>query len=870
MNQQRRDFLKKVAFSATAVSFSPWFFLRAQERCVSENHPLFSFINQKSGERPVYSWLNCEDLYYHEGSIPEKWASAPEFVALLGKNHTFNKSFRWIRHSPNILAYSEGDSLYLTGEQRASEWFSDEKNNILHKNRICIWQKRSNCRAKDGIVLPTFQICLLQHPVLKLSVQASSQTEWQFSIALKGRAGLPLIVSEWQKGSQNLTFEIAKTLQKKGYTLHYAELHFALCVWTEKPEKNAEIQFVAYFPTQMALVPCLPVIVQQNQEIPLSAILADKTGKPISSRSLLVTIQEKTQVLQFRNGLYAGRFESLPVGNYEAVFSAEGLAPVKQIVRVTDGIFCTFDKSQNIIYKANTPISPLTGSFQGIVYVREVGTENEKIINTQEEYQQWKETDKHYHYWESLTEKELAYRFKYLQMCGWNVLHICQHWSSWIRFDAGGNISPFATEQLALYIRTAEKYGLRVMIALTHYPYYDNQVWKTYKETGYQEKLHWQNPQTNPAFEKLFEQYLSDIGMFLKYETNILAVSASGEGDHNEATGLLRAQHIIQHFKKQAPYHLVIGEPIWYYFERGLPATQIEGWQMQDILGSRTYGLGKTFAPELEIGVYFRLNQMFPNINMLEGSFPAPEIYSRFYYPSDSDLHRSWIGTRMHRLNLRDSLYIGLTRKPALLMTWEEYLTEDERIVMHELKKIIKFHLPIYPTTVAVCIVPEHQTFRLKELTDIEEQFTQKQIMNYRYITSPEEARPDEFLLDIREKFQWAGFQSEGGIMPDSFRDRIPMFVSNGYAVSFAENDEHLWAYCYNVRGYKKHEALYARFHRNPLPENLEIRFKASLEGRKFLLFSLNQKQIFLEGVVGKTPVRCEQSTDDFVLVVIK
>jgi hypothetical protein len=152
--------------------------------------------------------------------------------------------------------------------------------------------------------------------------------------------------------------------------------------------------------------------------------------------------------------------------------TAEGAVRLSTVtrLRITDGQFWQLDRARRLFSRNNR----LAGPYQGNVFVKQAGSRGESLVQGQKAWDRWdrcREPGEHLCHWEGLTAAELDRRFAYLADCGWDLLHVCQHWGIWERLDAGGRIAPHGAEQLALYLRTAGRHGLAVIQALTHYEY---------------------------------------------------------------------------------------------------------------------------------------------------------------------------------------------------------------------------------------------------------------------------------------------------------------------------------------------------------------------------------------------------------------
>jgi hypothetical protein len=833
--------------------------LKAQ---IPVTHPYFSWINQQQGtSRPDYAWEGVEDIIYHNTQIANpNWATAPEFYAFLSKNWVFNRAMKWVRTKDgNIFCYSECDTLKLTGKKQVSRWFSDPANIISEEGERTIFIKQSKNRVRDACVLPAFQFHLGQHPVLVVNV-SKADCDWQFCVGIKGRAGKPMLASGWQNGAKTITFNIAGELRRKGYDLNYAELNLAMGVWTGDSLKTGQVEFSAFMKTQPAIITSLPVIktlANASKGIPVEIILTNGSGEITRDKILSpsCSFDGRKQDMVLSDKTYKTVIPFFQSGNHQINFILNRNEEMnqKQTIRITGNEYFKYDKEIAAIKLNDSIISPLTGSYQGAFYFANAGKTDERMVQGQEEWNKSNPDELRLHWWESLTGKELEQRFSYLGANKWKVLHLNQHWNNWERLDAGGNISPHGAEQLALYVRSAHKFGLAHIQDLSHYPYYESTVWQQYKDAGYKETdwfILWRQP-----FTTMFHQYIHDVASIFKDETSILAIGASGEGDkYNQ---LSRSVDIMNTYQDIDSKHIFIGEPIHIYNQ--LPRKDINGWT-QDILGSRTYLLGNQVETELDMGMYFKLNQMNSNVTMLEGSFAPPPGYSKMTFDPRDDKFNTWTGTEIYRTNLRTSIYMGLVARQSLLVTWDEQFTEDERLVFDQIRKQIRWDKKLKQPDVSILITDSlFKTDFLKTASKYERYFTTDFPVGYRFITDTTNCKG--FVINIMNEFEIPQ-------LPNSIR---PFFkLSEDYAVTYTvtEDNSQIMAYIYNISNHIKKSVEYSYIHRLPNPVDLELSTPETGQNSKIQMYDLNDKKLIQTHTGSNFTATFKNTTHDYFLII--
>jgi hypothetical protein len=209
---------------------------------------------------------------------------------------------------------------------------------------------------------------------------------------------------------------------------------------------------------------------------------------------------------------------------------------------------------------------------------------SETLVKTQERYLEQPDLNRMYHFWEALTPSELEERMAFLSKEGMDLLHLCQGWGIWEKLDGGGCINPHGAEQAALYYRTASKYGMHVIQALSYYPYaekiskegwYGTRPEEKYFEAGFMDS-NWEN-KTRSMFNSLFSRYLQDFGLLFMEETALCMMSSSGEGDPK--AGSARCSWIRDETARHCPQTLFYAEPIHVYWQT--PSKHAKGWNFE-------------------------------------------------------------------------------------------------------------------------------------------------------------------------------------------------------------------------------------------------------------------------------------------------
>jgi hypothetical protein len=913
----RRGALKLLGTAGALLAAPGWL------RAASKEQPrprlaAYPWLNQTTGPRPPFVWENMEDLIYHDLEYGEPALDgAPEFCAFMRRVWVFNRAMRWRREGLDgaIVCYCAGGDLELTGQRQVSAWHSDPENDIVALDAATQFVKRSARRRRDCAVLPAFQFHLGQHPAVEVTVTEATD-DWQFVVSIKGRSGPPLLTSGWRQGPGEWRADLAAALRQRGYENHFAELHFVMGLWGREAAAEAAVTFQARLRGQAAVVGSLPVIRRWDEVAaagaPVCAVVVNEKGELLGADAVRVQAEVAAQRLELSeaNRSWKALARGLTPGNHVVKLTTEGAvgSATTVQVRITDGQFDRYDRGRHLILRAGKPVGPLSGSYQGTFFFRDVGLpqpspprrraeENspplppivgegqgegapgrraakdgaagtpqlnlpERMVNGQAAWDAWdrfRPPGEHQHYWEALTPRELEERFAYLRQCGWDLLHLHQHWGVWERLDAGGRIAPHGAEQLALHLRAADCHGLKLIQALSSYEYSLQRAAHTgggtapfsrYVEAGFQDNDFFE-PDERP-FDRLFREYLKDFASLFRDETALLAMSASGEGD--AFIGLPRAKDVWQTVRTLDRNHLFVSEPI--HILNKLPHEYTGGWP-QELCGARTYVVGSQLLPEFDLGVEFKFYQL-GRLYLAEGSFAAAPHYVRFRQAlAEGGGPESWTGSVRYRTRLRDTLYLGLVHRLPLLMTWDEQVAEDEHRLLREARAQVDWSQAWLPAPVALrvdnsCVRGEGRA----RLADYEAALARLALAS-RYVPVAEPPPADALaVIDARQPFQTPRFRSEGGTLPEEVKELVPLQMSAGYCASWCWSADRrtLLAYVYNVTNHLDLQGgadLSQRLHRLPTPARLRLQLQhlpsAQLGCR---LYDLNRKRLVKEGSV--------------------
>ncbi len=380
----------------------------------------------------------------------------------------FNRAMTWLDEKDGVegavLCYSNQSPLLLTGKKQVSRWFAGKANELSNvDDETTRFVKRDAQAEFDHALLPALQFHIEQHPTAELEV-AEATHPWQFVVAVKGRSGPPLYASPWQEKPGKLTVGLLKLFREKGYQRHFAQLTFAVFLHARE---QASVAFRLRLNGQAVIIPSLPIIRTAERAkaegVPIYAIVCGDKGERLGKGSVEVSAGIGGKQVKFAdtgNGLWKAVLRDLPAGTHKLHLSLHWPGALRAHpgttieVHITDGRFIGYDDKLKLLTEGGKPIGPFAGSYRGAPMFRGIGTPQESLVQGQEQWAAVQGTvheGQHFnhggplygfHWWESLTEKELDADYAYLARCGWSVVHLCQGWWLWERRTGPSSSQP--------------------------------------------------------------------------------------------------------------------------------------------------------------------------------------------------------------------------------------------------------------------------------------------------------------------------------------------------------------------------------------------------------------------------------------------
>lgn len=775
----------------------------------------------------------------------------------------YNRAMVWLDKNcgvdGGILCYSSQSPLPLTGTRQVSRWYTGSDNEVVDiDDGFTRLSKRNGASAWDHACLPPVQFEIEQHRVAEFEVREATHP-WQFIAIVKGRSGPPLFVSPWHTGPHKLRVDLLELYRGKGYENHFAEMVFFVAVWTKNPQEPATVSFRLSLWGGEVIVPTLPVIRTaqraEREGVPLCAVVLDRDAKRLSHDEVDVTAslgQASIKLTEDGQGIWKAVARDVPRGVHWAELRATWKAdPQKSVatrlsVRVTDGQFVSYDPRLRLLTRGGQPLGPITGSYRGQAVFLGIGTAGESLLHGQDRWQaaisHAAEPDYGFHFWEAITPRELNDDYAYLDRCGWRMIHLCSAWLWWPRFDAAGRLSPFYAEQIDAVCRAAEQHGLFVHLAVSHYPLgLKSPPYAQYIEAGY-EASDYANPQSN--FFRMFTAYLAQLAEVFRDDVALSSFTPAGEGDSvcgmhfvNMVHDAL-ARHDGNHLVMAEPHHQITQHPNYY---------RQAGWK--PLLGAmRTYHIEwlKPQPPE-SVGVQFKLAAM-GDIFMGEGCFYGFLGGNHQYMNPEMPIDN-------YRRCVRETIYTGLAQRNPILLTWEERIVEDERIVFEQIRQAVDWSTPFQRPWLAIRVddqlMPVAGRSPLFRYEDALSRIPVEACYVWEDASVPSGTAAT---LDARQPFVRPAFASDGGTLPDALRSRLPLILPAGWAASYSWSEDRrtLLAFLRRTDAVGRESNRVARDDGTSLDATLVLRNFAP-QVLAFQLFDLATHQLVLQGNLQET-----------------
>ena len=301
------------------------------------------------------------------------------------------------------------------------------------------------------------------------------------------------------------------------------------------------------------------------------------------------------------------------------------------------------------------------------------------------------------------------------------------------------------------------------------------------------------------VFMRMYRQYVAQFADIFRDETALLGVSAAGERDDVETShcgGAPFVNAVHDAFRARDPNHLFLCEP-HFDLARDPNYYRKQGWK--SVLGGT--------------GLISSNSWIYPR--------KQPRRCSR----SPIWRHPSWLrvspmiipfsGTQttaggapwtiqehgLYRLRLRQDLYTGLAYRVPLMLTWDEYVVEDERVVFEQVRRLVDwsgpFRVPSLAIRVGQKLLPPHRD-NSRPLWQCEIALSAYPLETV-YVWEDEPA-PAGVLhtVDARHGLPKLAFASAGGSLPNALKNQMPLRLPEGMTAnySWSVNGAPSWPFC--------------------------------------------------------------------------
>jgi len=269
----------------------------------------------------------------------------------------------------------------------------------------------------------------------------------------------------------------------------------------------------------------------------------------------------------------------------------------------------------------------------------------------------------------------------------------------------------------------------------------------------------------------MFGRYLEQFAAVFRDETAISGFTAAGEGDPD--CGTLFVNRVHDTLQARDGRHLVLCEP-HHHITRRQSFYRAAGWKPL-LGGMRTYGIDR--HPLEAVGVQFKLAAM-GHVFMGEGTFYG-FLGGRHQYMNVE------MPVAAYRRRVRETIYTGLAHRNPILLTWEERLVEDERVVFEQVRRAVdwsqRFRQPPLAVRVDGSLMPIAKRGPLFRLEARLARFPLECVYVWEDEPAPEGTVAT---LDARRPLEPPAFVSDGGALPDSLKAHMPLHLPAGWAAS--------------------------------------------------------------------------------------
>jgi hypothetical protein len=144
-----------------------------------------------------------------------------------------------------------------------------------------------------------------------------------------------------------------------------------------------------------------------------------------------------------------------------------------------------------------------------------------------------------------------------------------------------------------------------------------------------------------------------------------------------------------------------------------------------------------------------------------------------------------------YRRRVRETVYTGLAYRNPILLTWEERIVEDERMVFEPIRQAVDWSTPFQRPPLAIRVDGKLMPVAGRQPLFRYEKALSQIPLEAGYVWEDEPVPPGTVaMLDARQPFVEPAFVSDGGTLPDELKSRLPLVLPAGWAANYSWSED--------------------------------------------------------------------------------
>jgi hypothetical protein len=140
---------------------------------------------------------------------------------------------------------------------------------------------------------------------------------------------------------------------------------------------------------------------------------------------------------------------------------------------------------------------------------------------------------------------------------------------------------------------------------------------------------------------------------------------------------------------------------------------------------------------------------------------------------------------------VRETIYTGLAHRNPILLTWEERIVENERIVFEQIRHAVDWSQPFQRPPLAIRVDATLMPVAGREPLFRCENALSQIPLEACYVWEDEPVPAGTVAtLDARQPFVAPTFVSRGGTLPDELKSRLPLVLPAGWAANYSWSED--------------------------------------------------------------------------------